>query len=484
MNKQYFLERIKTRDKHVFQKYDYTDVPETFLATDKIPIHCFKHGVFYQKAASHMHGSGCRLCGLDRSRENTLLSTTAFIAKSMNLFGDRYHYDSTVYNGKDKFISINCPIHGYISTTPRKHYQYSTGCLECDKLKFVNDKYETLLGKAIRTHGDRYDYSKVKYINFTTDVEIICKIHGSFLQNLYTHAQGSNCPMCAKDVFRKTYDDFILRSRLIHSNAYDYERVSFTKLSDKVEIICKRHGSFMQRASSHLVGNGCKKCFHERCMVGLQTFVSEARKIHGNKYDYSKVVYTGNKIPVEILCPSHGSFWVKPNGHVSSGAGCKKCYESKGERAVELVLCKYGIRYVREYVVSPHRYRFDFYLPDFNIFIEYNGHQHYYPVEIFGGLDEHLKVKERDIEKALIVKSLGGKLIVLPYQTLVKGSIEIALLASLKRVYRFWFTDGCKIFAHLNELDVYKHYGISLNVDIGKLTESVVTLNPNISILF
>jgi very-short-patch-repair endonuclease len=184
-----------------------------------------------------------------------------------------------------------------------------------------------------------------------------------------------------------------------------------------------------------LQGNGCKKCYQEEQRKSTDEFIRDARSIHGDKYDYSRVVYVGNKHKVEIVCPKHGSFFQQPNSHLSYKSGCLLCSDSKGERAVEEFLKKCNIKHVREYSIPNHRYRYDFYLPDTNTFIEFHGVQHYRPVEYFGGKEAFIKNKKRDLRKKMLVEEIGGKLITIPFTHLDKGTLEKTLAVKLKVVF-------------------------------------------------
>lgn len=125
-----------------------------------------------------------------------------------------------------------------------------------------------------------------------------------------------------------TREQFILKSREIHGWKYDYSKVSFSTLKEKVCIICPKHGEFWQEAGSHLRGCGCRKCADEKRKqkqtLTTQEFILFAKKKHGEKYDYSKSVYTGNHEKVLIICPKHGEFFQVAGTHLK-GSGCKKC---------------------------------------------------------------------------------------------------------------------------------------------------------------
>jgi hypothetical protein len=133
--------------------------------------------------------------------------------------------------------------------------------------------------------------------------------------------RGSNCPKCRGGI--TTNDEFIKKSKEIHGDRYDYSKTKFTKVTDPVTITCPLHGDFTQKqAIYHLQGNGCPKCGKKST---TEEFIENAKKIHGDKYDYSKVKYELAKKPVIIICPIHGEFKQTPIMHLR-GAGCKKCY--------------------------------------------------------------------------------------------------------------------------------------------------------------
>ena len=113
--------------------------------------------------------------------------------------------------------------------------------------------------KFQEVHGDAYDYSKVEYKGCSHKVEILCREHGSFFQRHSDHLNGQGCPTCQKNQ-PKSIEQCILDFRKIHNSTYEYSRVQYTTSYTKVEIICKEHGSFFQRPNHHLKGVGCPKC--------------------------------------------------------------------------------------------------------------------------------------------------------------------------------------------------------------------------------
>ena len=130
-----------------------------------------------------------------------------------------------------------------------------------------------------------------------------------------------------------------------------------------------------------------------------EEFIKRANEKHGDKYNYSKVDYVNNQAKVCIICPEHGEFWQTPNSHLN-GVGCPKCNLSHLERSVMNYLDNIGITYdYQKRFKWLGRQSLDFYLPDYNVGIECQGEQHFFPIEYFGGDKEFKKVLERDKRK-------------------------------------------------------------------------------------
>lgn len=189
----------------------------------------------------------------------------------------------------------------------------------------------------------------------------------------------------------KTTEEFINDSKKIHGNKYDYSKVVYKGSKTKVCIICPIHGEFWQKPNNHLCGGGCRKCSYEggrNTNRTLNGFIKTSKKIHGDRYDYSKVEYKNNKTKVCIICPKHGEFWQRPDNHIH-GQGCPYCKLSKLEIDIFKWLTLNSIEFVAQkkfnWLKSKRNYlRLDFYLPKFKIAIECQGIQHYRLVD-YGG---------------------------------------------------------------------------------------------------
>ncbi len=135
-----------------------------------------------------------------------------------------------------------------------------------------------------------------------------------------------------------TTEEFIARAKAVHGDRYDYSKVEYVNNSTPVVIICPEHGAFEQRPNNHFNGNGCPKCARAtqsaQQAMSQEVWIERAKRIHQNKYDYSKVAYVNNHTPISIICPIHGEFTQSPASHIS-GKGCPICGMSKNKLSQE-----------------------------------------------------------------------------------------------------------------------------------------------------
>lgn len=242
---------------------------------------------------------------------------------------------------------------------------------------------EQFIENAKKVHGDKYDYSKVIYEHSKKDVIIICPIHGEFLMRPNNHLNGQGCPSCG-GTKKLTTEIFIQRSKAKHGDKYDYSKTKYVNKQTHVIITCPKHGDFKMLLGHHMNGSGCKECHFEKLSelfkMEQEEFVERANKIHNNKYTYGK--YKSYEEDVEIICPIHGKFGQTPHNHLS-GNGCPKCKSSHLEREVINMLDKEKIVYIyacnKVDLCWLNKMHLDFFLPQYKIAIECQGAQHYVP---------------------------------------------------------------------------------------------------------
>ena len=356
------------------------------------------------------------------------LTTEEFIEKARIIHGDKYDYSLVVYAKNNEKIKIVCNEHGVFEQTPNGHLS-GNGCIVCGRLDMISKLKLSdgdFIEKARAVHGNKYDYSLVNYEKNNEKVKIICPTHGEFWQSPSGHLNGKQCLKCSRlsgsSLRKLTIDEFIKKSNILHSNKYSYDKFIYVNSKKNGIITCHIHGDFKQTPNSHLNGQKCPQCgIIDKSNLFKKTiynFIIDAKLVHGDRYDYSLVNYVNNHIKIKIICPTHGEFEQAPNCHLN-GSGCPKCTESKGERDVRLFLEQNNIEYVIEKTFDRCKYKtklqFDFYLPNENILIEYDGIQHFKSIKHFGGEDELLVRQRRDLIKTNYAKAHNIKLIRISY---------------------------------------------------------------------
>ena len=275
-----------------------------------------------------------------------------------------------------------------------------------------------------KIYGNRFDYSKIVYTDFHSKVCLVCPEHGEFWQYPKHLLKGISCQKCSRELLSKKkrmqLDEFIKKAKEVHGDKYDYSKVEYINNSTQVCIICPEHGEFWQTPMVHLAGHGCRKCFSEKISKiyakKIECYVEQAREVHGNKYDYSKINYINNHTDICIICPEHGEFWQNPSNHLH-GDGCPKCSQSSLENEISLLLDRNGIEYEHN-----KRYSFldnlqlDFYIPSLKIAIECQGKQHFKPVAFYGG--ESAFVRRQYLDKKKLELCKKNNILLLYYSNL------------------------------------------------------------------
>jgi len=193
-----FIEEARTKHRDF---YDYSKVSYV-NSTTKVTLICPKHGDFEIAPGHHLRGVGCRKCFDARQRNDQ----DTILARFCETHGSYYNYDQVVYERADQKVTIRCPVHGKFKQTPTAHIAGS-GCPKC-ATGGQSLTTKEFIKKAQSKHGDRYDYSQVKYVNSSTIVTIICPEHVLFYQLPYNHLKGNRCPECAKEAITEAQFGF------------------------------------------------------------------------------------------------------------------------------------------------------------------------------------------------------------------------------------------------------------------------------------
>ena len=460
-------------------KYDYSKVQYEHCQT-KVTIICPEHGEFQQAPSTHLIGCGCPQCGKIIAREKAKLTKEEFIKKAIEIHGDKYDYSKVQYEKWDEKVTIICPEHGEFYQTPSAHIHKHRkhGCPLCGKIKSkelaISQGKETLIKFLENNH--LYEANIDDYVTSITPMTIVCKKHGHFQitpNNLYN--QKIPCPKCREEIKTKkikkekairdykqefidklekkypnrfdtsnvnyvnentiitlfdTYNNneinvlpskilyvsdimnlpenknnkFIQKAIKIHGGRYDYSKVDYINNKTKVCIICPEHGEFLQTPNEHLKGHGCAKCANN-IKWNIDEYITEVKKIHGDKYDYSKVILGKQSEHITLICPVHGEFQIRAMHHLK-GSGCPECKGSGGEKAL--------LTFFKEKKMKPlynkfykwlNNYQLDFFFPEYNIAIEVQGRQHFEEVTFLNG--NLCEIQKRDNLKKQLCEEHG-----------------------------------------------------------------------------
>ena len=295
-----------------------------------------------------------------------------FIEKANKKHNHKYDYSKVKYIDSKTKVCIICPEHGEFWQTPSAHVR-GHSCPICSNKKRGKHSIttENLIEKYKKMYGDTYTYGKTIYADANTKICVTCPIHGDFYILPFNHLNGQGCPKCKGRNLAQ--EEIIEKFKQIHYDKYDYSKVSFNKIKEKVCIVCPKHGEFWQTPQKHLKGQGCPICGGTSKLTTNQ-FIKKSNEIHQFKYDYSNSIYVNNKTYIDIICPKHGLFRQLPYNHLN-GHGCPKCVEtiSKAECLVYNFVKNIDkdIAQSKRDIIYP--YELDLYSSKYNIAIEFDG---------------------------------------------------------------------------------------------------------------
>lgn len=331
-------------------RYDYTKVNYK-RAKDLVTVICREHGEFQAVASNHLNGSHCRRCYHKQRGDAARLTQSVVIERFRSVYGDRYDYSQFEYKGATTKSVVVCPEHGAFETHYARHYHNRVGCGMC---------FEEIRGQGIK----RPEHARS------------CK---------------TTCP-------RLSLDDFVEQAKSVHGGKYNYSWVEWRGVTKAVNIICPRHGVFEQSPRKHLNGQGCRACSVKASSKSqrttLESFATAAR-YHFRLRDK----WIGGKTYVSFMCPEHGEFTQRAAKHLS-GQGCPACQASNGESLIRKWLTDRDVPFdtQKTFDALKHqkRLRVDFWLPQTQCAIEFDGDQHFRPVEYFGGVLAFIRRQHMD----------------------------------------------------------------------------------------
>jgi len=350
------------------------------------------------------------------------LTQEQFIKKANLTHNDKYDYSKSIYINDATKLIITCKEHGDFEQVPNSHYR--SGCPKCG-LNSKNIKrrldINELINRFISKHGDKYDYSKVIYVKKKSKIIITCKKHNEeFLQTPEKHLDSitGGCPKCNSiGKGNLTLERFLEKAFNIHKDKYDYSQTKIVNCKQKIKINCKEHGIFEQIPNDHLSGIGCSKCGKNYRWNSIE-LEEIYRNKYGNKYEYDFSNFKNCRSKIKVKCDIHSYFEISVDN--LKNYGCTLCSKgSKGEEKISSILENKNIKYLNQKSFDDCKYinklSFDFYLPEYNTCIEYDGKQHFESIEYFGGEESLKKQKIKDFIKDNFCLKNKINLVRIPY---------------------------------------------------------------------
>lgn len=414
-------------------------VDEYISVNKKINVKCKICGHDWLAVPSNLlFGTGCPVCGKNKSAKSHMLPNSKFISR-LNLEENNLCLLSD-YKGLTKNIRLKCLTCGYEWERVAYSAQRVSKCPMCSKINSNISKRENFTAQV----ADIVDVIG-EYINVMSKVQVRCKTCGFVWDGLPNNlVRGHGCPECAKVkngyMHRNTHDEFISKLESTNSNVIVLEK--YIKSDTKINVKCKICNHIWHvRPSDLLSGYGCPKCASKRIGDSLkksqEDFEKEMLDISPNISVIGK--YIGCQNPIRVMCKKCGNIWdVTPQSLIIAKSGCPSCSNSKGENKIMNVLDSLGVEYKFQKKFSDligvggGMLSYDFFLPDLKTLIEYQGQQHYRPVEIFGGEEQFKLQQYHDSLKSKYALENGYTLIEIPYTKF--NNIEQIVKDNLKTI--------------------------------------------------
>jgi|GEM_PF-378067 len=375
-----FIEKTKKINKtnFLYKRENFKSFNELMI------ISCTKHQRnFHITPYNHLRAKygGCEECGHSKNTPN--LTIKEFKEKANDIHNLKYDYSLVKFDSKEDMIQIKCPIHG-LFTQKVKYHLRGSGCKYCgytENKRKQTKSTKQFIDEIKKIHGNRYNYSKVKYEGANKEIIVTCTIHGDFSQIASKHLNGAGCSKCNGGMtYNKEF--FIEKANEVHVNKYDYSKVTYTKGTEEVIIICPVHGQFKQKPEYHLSGNGCHKCRSSKA----ERKIIKKLKSYKIKFDHTYTINIENR---NLYC--------------------------------------------------------DIFLKEYKLIIEYDGPQHFIPVPFSGKKDPNKTIEnfyntvERDNLKNKFAETNKYKIIRIPYWiyevSIIKDLFENDKINEYSKIY-------------------------------------------------
>ena len=368
-----------------------------------------------------------------------------FNEKAHKVLGDDYIFYPPYVNMKTpvKYKHLVCNTEDTL--IPSNIFSGGASCKHCNEVKKAKKREISFAEFKKRLHKVRPN----------DDIKLIEPLHGLFKK---TEAEclvcdygkdgewtplpinllkGKGCPNCAGNA-PKTDDKLVNEVQTLGKSEYDLLGTKRTK-KDGLWLhlyhhVC--HNDYWVRDYSFLAGYRCRFCqakqTGDRCRLSIKDLRKRVANVADHSYKYISGSYKNNRSRIFVEHTKCKTIYPTTWGALSQNSGlCPQCNATSGEQQVMAYLNQCGAYYMYGYLIpdlkDKQSLHFDFWLPDLNTAIEYDGKQHYEPIDLFGGEDGFKLRKKHDQMKDYYCKEHSIKLIRIPYNQKVDEILDSEL---------------------------------------------------------
>lgn len=425
---------IKTQEQYIKEVKDINPdievIGEYKGAHKRIAHKCLVHNITWDTSpTSILMGCGCKECAKEKHYAKS--------AKTHNQYVEELKIANPNIDVLEKYIDSLTPIlhkckkDGYEWRATPTNLLYRTGCPKCSKV------YR-------KTHDDYVEELKTKnptivvidnYIDAKTPIKHKCLVHDVEWNISPTGAlRGNGCPKCGSERLSlaksKTHEEYLKELHETHPNIDPLEEYKGANI--RIKHRCNLDGYEWNVTPSCLLNHGCPKCANKAPLT-QSDYVERLNKINSNLTVIGQ--YINAKSLIRVKCNVDGYEWESRADVLLRGARCPICEKkSLGEISIAYYLDNNNIKYEPQKRFDDCKnikpLPFDFYIPDINTCIEYDGIQHFEPIDFAGhgskwAEENFKKTKERDRIKTEYCKSKGIRLIRIPYFNDVKKELNL-----------------------------------------------------------
>lgn len=436
-----FVEELKNK-----RGNEFTVLTNYEKSTVKVKVRHNKCGYeYYVNPFNLLNGSKCPHCSLAKRRK----APKQFANELKNLVGNEYTL-LTPYKNSRTLITIRHNKCNYVYNIRPDRFLKGDRCPKCSK-------------NAMRTTSwfkkELYKKYKNEYVvlgNYR-GINVPIEVKHTVCDHTYSPTPSnllndrSHCPYCSALILRSKESLGLNKVKsIINKNSHGTIEVlskQYNNLKEPIRVKCKKCGNIWETLAGNLVNgkSGCPNCANiatgNRSRLTISQVKSKIIKVTNNEYVFVGNKYKNSNLPIKVKHKKCGTiFEVTLNHFLSSRSRCPKCGASNGEKQVQDYLDSYKVNYKYGYIIPDLVYKknlhFDFWLPQYKLAIEYDGQQHFYPVQ-FGGMSEEQANQEykdgrlRDSMKDVYCKENNIKLIRIKYDQDVDTVLNKGLLPLL-----------------------------------------------------